>query len=88
MEGKEPKVRWFNLRGDKETLADVRDTITKIKPLLPKAGKMYLDVPEDTRSIHVVKAAVHLYLELLETAIADIEREPKRSLGHWAKAKE
>ena len=34
MKEKEPSVRWFNLRGDKEALADVRQTIAEIKKLL------------------------------------------------------
>lgn len=87
MKEKEPSVRWFNLRGDKEALADVRQTIAEIKKLLPKAEKMYLDVPENARSIEVVRASVHLYLDLLQSAIKDTENTPKKSLSLWAKKK-
>ena len=83
MKGKEPSVRWFNLRGDKEALADVRQTIAEIKKLLPKAEKMYLDVPENARSIEVVQASVHLYLNTLQEAIKDTENTPKRDLSLW-----
>lgn len=85
MAEKKPTVLWFNLRGDKNTLADVRSTIVEIKELLPRAAKMYLDVPEKTQSIFVVQAAVHLYLDCLKSAVEEIESRPKRSLGLWAK---
>lgn len=87
MKGKEPSVRWFNLRGDKEALADVRQTIAEIKKLLPKAEKMYLDVPENARSIEVVQASVHLYLNTLQEAIKDTENTPKRDLSFWVNKK-
>ena len=83
MKEKEPSVRWFNLRGDKEALADVRQTIAEIKKLLPKAEKMYLNVPENARSIEVVQASVHLYLNTLQEAIKDTENTPKRDLSLW-----
>lgn len=83
VENREPKVLWFNLRGDKETLADVRATIAEIKKLLPEAGRMYLDVPENHKSICVVQAAVHLYYDSLKGAMEEITREPKKSLNRW-----
>ena len=87
MKEKEPSVRWFNLRGDKEALADVRQTIAEIKKLLPKAEKMYLNVPENARSIEVVQASVHLYLNTLQEAIKDTENTPKRDLSLWVNKK-
>ena len=75
MNGREPARRFLNFRGDSEALADCRKTMSEIKALLPRANKMYLDVPAHSRSIDVVQAALHLYLESLEAAIHEIESE-------------
>ena len=88
MKGREPAKRFLNFRGDSETLADVRAVTGQIKKLLPKANRMYLDVPETKRSIDIVQAALHLYLNSLQAAIDDMESRPKQSLNLWPTKKD